>query len=234
LEEEMAAKRDKRKKIMWLDIDDVLISFMPNFNNSLASKGINIKKQYIPQDWGYSGILSPEEMKKEISDFVLNKCNDLPPIEGAAEFTQRAREVGFKVFLITAHPSSLMMERLENLNRYGIVFDAYYSTSFFKKDSDQQFYIDKFELIKALGYGDKTKYNNILVDDNLKNVYKMVKAGLGIGVSIKRAYNQELLDQIESSEEDSDIRNDIMISRGGRFMDQQATKMLKMIEDILF
>jgi len=230
----MAVKRDKRKKIIWLDVDDCCLSFMPNFNENLALKGIDIKKQYIPKDWGYSGILSPEDMKKEISDFVLNKCNDLPPIEGAAEFTQRAREASYKVFLITAHPHCLMMERLENLNKYGISFDAYYSTSFFTKESDQQFNIDKFELIKALGYGDKTKYNNILVDDNLKNVYKMVKAGLGIGVSIKRAYNQELLDKIESSEEDAEIRNDIMISRGGRYMDQQATKMLKMIEDILF
>jgi hypothetical protein len=230
----MAAKRDKRNKIMWLDIDDILFDFMPSFNSSLAAKGVDIKKQYIPKDWGYSGILTPEVMKKEISDFVLNNCSDLPPIEGAAEFTQKARDAGFKVFLITAHPHCLMMERLANLNRYGISFDAYYSTSFFTKDSDQQFNIDKFELIQALGYGDKTKYNNILVDDNLKNVYKMVKAGLGIGVSIKRAYNQELLDKIESSEEDAEIRNDIMISRGGRYMGQQATKMLKMIEDILF
>jgi len=213
-------------KTAFIDVDDILLSFFCAFHSYLQQKGFNVTKSYIPKNWNYSELFpNKEDFFEHLNPFVESLTSDLLPFEGADQFTLNLKKKGWNIVLITAHPIHLMMERITNLKKYNIYFDHFYSTSFYKPDGTKV-NIEKSELIKLLGYDDKTKFKNLFIDDRFKSVESFVKNDLGIGASIKRSYNYDDINNC-----DEEILNKILLSRGGKSKTQQVQNLYKMILD---
>jgi FMN phosphatase YigB (HAD superfamily) len=220
---------DQRTKYFFLDVDDLLLSFFCPFHEwmSLNTK-YKISKSYIPKNWDYSEIPMDEgdDIGKFINMFVETNSDNLPPFPGASNLTKELKKRGFTIILITAYPHHLGMRRIANLRKYDIVFDHIYFTSFMIANGDKCS-VDKAELMTALGYNDSSKYKVYFADDRASSVIKFVKAGLGTGFTIKRSYNLDVLKELE--EEDEEIFNKMLVSRGGFSKTAQVENLFKLI-----
>ncbi len=188
-----------KQKNLFLDIDDTLMDYMLKFHRFLrAELKISIPNNHLPEEWGHVNLIGD---KQELFDQFTQKYNEkLHIIPGAVEFTKKAKKMGWNIILITNHPHYASLERMKLLNKFGLVFDVYYSLGYRLTDGTSKRYI-KSEFIKELGYDQKNNIN-VILDDKFSYVKEFVDAGLGYGVAMDRPYNHN---DIESHGKDEKI-----------------------------
>lgn len=185
-----------KRKVLWLDIDDIALDFIGSFNRWLAQeRGYPVPPEYAPPEWSRYEMVPPHEFRPLIDKFIEERSDDLPAftmplsdgVAMAAELVRVAHDNGFQVNAITAHPAHKTMGRLANLARHGIRPDAYYSTAHYGPDGRLQG-MQKHELARYLSVPGQL---NLLVDDRAINALRWVdNMDNGIAVTIDRPYNR--------------------------------------------
>jgi len=199
------------KKILWLDVDDVLLDFCGDFNEWLAERigdelgpklPPGFSRNYVPKKWNYECLpIGKDEVWKHMKVYIDQHSGNLNVLPGAVEMLNAARGMGWEVNLITAHPGYLMEERIKNLKKHGLIFDHFYSCNHFNTNGTSM-KIKKVDLINSLTEKNRVE---IFVDDRhdtvrdyLKNSTALVKAG----VSPWYPYNND--SYLTSMDEDSE------------------------------
>jgi hypothetical protein len=180
------------KKILWLDVDDCILDFQGAFNKHLIKEGVapDLDPHYVQKEWDYSCVLKGKglDFRAMMEHFIDTGCVSLPTLGSARRLTLAAKQLGYEVNLITAHPSYLTVERLRNLRDAGVHYDHYYSTHHFDRKG-RALHWDKGEFIADLGF---EFAHNVFVDDRMGTVDKFVRRGLGVGVTVDYPYNSEV------------------------------------------
>lgn len=205
------------KKQLFVDVDDVLLQWIPDF-----SEHVGLGREYMPENWGYTEKqVEYETVKRFIASGPMH-----PAIEGNVKRLNRLKDKGWEVILVTSHPSNMLMERVANLKLAGVKYDHLVCTLLVNPDGSQNS-VSKAHYINEV-YGENKGYK-ILVDDRLKSVNEFVKMGLGLGVSIDRAYNSK---DVEELQNDSVLKRFVHLGRGQTYM-EQANDMFNRLEALI-
>jgi hypothetical protein len=205
------------KKVCFVDADDVLLTWIPDFNEHIGQD-----REYIPQSWGYP------ELGVEYGT-VRNFIQSAPqhdPYPEVVGFVNGLRRTGWEIVVITSHPTNRMMERLDNLNQIGLQYDHVVFTQFFTPDGSTGS-VSKAQYIKK-AYGHFSCYR-LLIDDRLKSVNEFVEMGLGFGASVDRAYNSE---DVKRLRENPLLEQRIVLGRGPT-MREQLLSMVSQTNDLI-
>jgi len=182
----------KIKKIALVDVDDVCIPFIEDFNIYLRTQRpeIVIDPKYLPKIWGYEELGS---VSKEMNDYINGDSDKSKIFDGAVHFTTRLKELGFEIVLITAHPAHKLVERAKNLKSQGLVFDHLYCTAAFDHKGEK-LYWRKSEFVEVLELNKDSKL--LFVDDRANSVIDMIsKFDNAEGFTMDRGYNHGDLNQ---------------------------------------
>jgi len=205
------------KKQLFVDVDDVLLQWIPDFNEHIGQS-----REYIPKAWGYPELgVKYETVKAFIANGPMH-----PAIEQNVQRLNKLHDRGWDVILVTSHPTNMTMERIRNLKAVGVKFDHLVCTLLVNPDGSQTS-VSKAFYIKEV-YGDVQGYK-ILVDDRLKSVNEFVKMGVGLGVSIDRAYNDKDLEELQN---DNLLKKRVMLGRGDTYT-EQAHDMFNRLEELV-
>jgi len=212
------------KKIITVDMDDVLVSWIPEFNKHLINLGYNLgseKEEYIPKNWGYTEIGIPYSV---VQDYI-HSCPNHAPYKEMIDCINRVKAKGWEVVVVTSHPSNLKMERIQHLNTLGLNYDHIALTQAFDKEG-KVVSLSKAKFIEAV----YKRPGNILVfvDDRMKSVVEFVELGLGYGFSMDRAYNDKDLNVMQM---DPMLERRIFLGRGPT-MREQVLNLIPQIEEV--
>ena len=175
------------KRVLTVDVDEVLLDFIGEFNDWLTARGYPFDRNYMPSEWSGWHQIPRDEFFGLLELFINNHTHSLPPLGKAELLCRRARKAGWEVHLVTAHPSHLQLERMENLAKHGIEWSAFYATLFRNPDGSKST-VSKHDMAKVVA-GDI----NLLVDDRAKTCLAWVSSGLPRpwAVTIGRSYNKD-------------------------------------------
>jgi hypothetical protein len=175
-------------KTLYVDVDDVILDWIGDFGEHMG-----YGRDYTPQQWGY-----PEKgiPYSAVEGYIQQGPSHTPIIDTINWLNDAQNKKGWKVVLITAHPTNKMKERIDNLNKWGLWYDHIVMTQFYNKDGTTSS-ISKAQYIKDV-YGSKNEVR-ILIDDRLKSVNEFVAMGLGFGASVVREYNDKDLEALQES-----------------------------------
>jgi len=177
-----------KTKILWLDCDEVLLDFIREFNKFLGTKGHYVAYEYMPEKWGAWAGIEQGDFGNLMQEFINHYSGNLPRLAKAEQLCRKARELGWHVNVITAHPSHLTKERLDNLSSEGLVFDGFYSTVSFGPDGK------KFSIYKHDVAGHMPGDINVLVDDRFQTAKAWAESKSLPGayaVTVSRSYNSD-------------------------------------------
>jgi len=175
------------QKIIFADVDDISLDWIGDFNTAMGWEA-----SYTPQVWGYPEMpITYEDVKTFIQRGPMNS-----PIQNSIDYLNKIQNQGWKVILITSHPTNMMMERIKNLKEVGLKYDHIVFTQSFN-DKGETVSFSKAQYIQEV-YGHIKGYK-ILLDDRMKSVNEFVNLGLGFGVSMDRAYNSKELAELQES-----------------------------------
>lgn len=111
------------KKIA-LDVDGVLLKFMPAFDKAAQAylqRPITVQKAEDALDFYHLGkrVNATDEEVAEILNYMIEKriYANLEAFEGAREAVSKIQDAGFDIYIVTALPSSAREMRLENLEK---------------------------------------------------------------------------------------------------------------------
>lgn len=109
------------KKIV-LDVDGVLLSFMPSFDKAAAivlNKDICVQKDEYQMDYYHLAkrVGATTEQVNDILQYMQDSkmYASLAALEGVKESLEAIREAGYKIYVVTALPETAKEMRLENL-----------------------------------------------------------------------------------------------------------------------
>ena len=191
-----------KRKVALLDVDDVLLKFIEGFNSFLMTKRPDVKipaAAYLPKQWNYAEF---GDIQSEMLEFIDKHSDDCKVFDGAANFTEYLKNMGFEVVLLTAHPAHKTLERLANLKKQNITFDSLYCTAY-HNSKGKKLYKTKTEFAQALGMGNEgTEF--LFVDDKAVTVLDMLSNFPNSKViTMDRSYNREVLDGLNLFDQDS-------------------------------
>jgi hypothetical protein len=155
--------------VIWLDVDDLLVSFNRMFNAHLRSRGVSLCLDFMPQKYSWADIMSADEFNEHFLALGPHWPRDLEVFSGAAEFTRRLKELGCRVILLTSIDSTMLPERLKNLQDHKIYFDEAYPTKGRQKSEFANELHSRY--VNARG----APVLNIICDDYGKNVLEFVE-----------------------------------------------------------
>jgi len=208
------------RKIALLDIDDILMPFIEGFNKYLVTvrRDLRIKPNYLPKTWGFKEL---GNVDKEIQYYINNLADKYRIFEGATDFTEELKKLGFEVILITAHPSQHLLKRIRNLKGQGLPFDHIYSVASFTPEGER-IRESKIEFTEAL---ELDKDSIILfADDRADATIDMVAKFKNLqGFTLNRDYNSEELSMVKMFDEDAKRFN--VISNPGVGADEQVKEL---------
>jgi len=210
-----------KNKTVILDVDDIILKFIEGFNRYLVTvrADIKIKPHYLPKVWGFTEL---GDISKEINEYINTyadggqiSCDGVKIsfgklYDGAADFTNKIKEMGHDVVLLTAHPSHRIIERINNLKSQGLKFDHIYCTAAHDADGNKVYH-SKSDFIEALGYTDE---NFLFADDKAATIMEMLGRFKNADLfTLDRDYNKEAL--VESANLFDEDRERLNIIPGG-------------------
>lgn len=146
-------------KVVWVDVDDILVDFHKMFNQHLNTKyNLNLPHDFLPKDMKYSELSI--NAYKEIDGLPAHWPLNQEVIDGAVEFTHKLNDLGCRVVLITSINGESGHFRIENLLKHKIYFDEIYFT--------KGIGISKGDLAAKMLHRFHTE-DHIFVDDMVKN-----------------------------------------------------------------
>lgn len=163
------------KKIA-LDVDGVLLAFMPEFDKAAAAYlGRSVIAQVNEDKMTYYNLAkrvsATEQEVAEILEYMQTEriYANLPALDGASEAVQMIKEAGYEIYVVTALPEAAKEMRLENLlNAIGLVPDGIYCVGMgqSKKDALHDLKPDVFidDRVDYLACAPQTTYHLALID----------------------------------------------------------------------
>lgn len=121
-------------KVIALDVDGVLLNFMPAFDQAASEflkRPINVQKNEYQMDYYHLGKrvqATDEEGAQILQHMIKTKMyENLQPLEGVKEALEAIKAEGFKIIVVTALPEEAREMRLNNLkNILDLVPDEMY------------------------------------------------------------------------------------------------------------
>ena len=118
-------------KVIALDVDGVLLDFMPAFEKAaeeVFGRKMDIHKDEYKMDYYHLSkrINTSEEEVAKVLNYMIETgvYANLKPLPGAIEAVKAIQEAGFKIAIVTALPEAAKESRLLNLKNYlGLVPD---------------------------------------------------------------------------------------------------------------
>lgn len=131
------------KKIA-LDVDGVLLKFMPAFDKAAAAyleRPVILQKDEDTLDFYHLGkrVGASDSEVAEILNYMIEQriYANLDPFEGAREAVSKIQDAGFSIYIVTALPSTAREMRLENLQKaVGLIPEDIYCVGMGKSKKD--------------------------------------------------------------------------------------------------
>lgn len=155
-------KKIYSNRIIWVDVDEVLVKFRPMFNKFLRETyKIQLPDNFIAKNWTYDEVLPKHfDFMDCFNSLPSDWPEHLPAYDGARDFLQELKKMGNYIILITQVPEACVDARLRNLLAHNFYYDEIYFTSKAKSG---------YALSTLKRIENHQQIQNILIDDRAKN-----------------------------------------------------------------